>query len=161
MLLIQRSMPDHKANADRQKSGAAMLAEQMEGFYLPSKSDKKRLLKILGISDRFMQTFDAVRLSVSSVEEVQNAKDFDLLEIKTTGKCLPSFPQGFFFGMTENEEMLLKVFEDKFFLCLVCVHPKSPGYTLLGWDELKGLIQNKRVQFQINLKGKARAATIK
>jgi hypothetical protein len=154
-------MPDHKANADRQERGAALLAEQMQGFYLPSKTDKKRLLEILGISDRFLQTFDAVRLNVSSVDEVRNAQDFDLLEIKTTGKCLPSLPQGFFFGMTENEEMLLKVFEDKFFLCLVCVHPKSPGYKLLGWDELKGLIQNKRVQFQINLKGKMRAATVK
>jgi hypothetical protein len=102
MLLIEGSMPDHKANADRQKRGAALLSEQMPGFYLPSKEDKKRLLEILGISSRFQQTFDAVRLNVASFSDVQNANDFDLLELKTTGKCLPSLPQGFFFGMTET-----------------------------------------------------------
>lgn len=144
-------MPDHKANADRQHRGAALLKDQLPGFYVPTAAQKKRVLEILGISSRFKQTFDALRLNVPTFADVQNAKDFDLLEIKTTDKCLPNLPQGFFFGMTENEEMLLKVFENKFFLCLVCVHPQSTGHKLLGWDDLKRLIHNKRVQYQINL----------
>ncbi|MBI2683202.1 MAG: hypothetical protein HYX26_08325 [Acidobacteriales bacterium] len=148
-------MPDHKANADRQNRGAELLQTQLPGFYLPSKSEKKKLLEILGISKRFQQTFDAIRLNVPTFADVRNAKDFDLLEIKTTDKHLPNLPQGFFFGMTENEEMLLKVFEGKYFLCLVCAHPKSLGYELVDWGQLETLTQNKRVQYQINLKSKS------
>jgi hypothetical protein len=97
-------------------------------------------------------------MRTATFDEIQSAKDFDFLELKGTNKCLPTMPQGFFFGMTENEEMLLKVFEEKYFLCLVCVHPKSRGFKLVGWDELKTLTQNKRVQYQINLKSKAAAS---
>jgi|SRR5579872_1208665 len=144
-------MPDHKANYDRQDRGLQLLATELKGFCVPSKAEKKQLLDLMGISKRFHQTFDAVRLHVPTISNVVNAKDFDLLEIKTTDKYLPSLPKGFFFGMTENEEMLLKVFEGKYLLCLVCVNAKSTGYALVGWEELQSLTQNKRVQYQINL----------
>src|SRR5207302_1936420 len=108
-----------------------------------------------GISKRFISTFDGIRMNVSTFAEVENAKDFDLLEIKNTDDYLPDLPHGFFFGLTENEEMLLKVFEDKYFLCLVCLHDQSPGYELIGWTKLHNLIRLKRLQYQINLKAKA------
>jgi len=151
-------MPDHAANTVSQSAALAVLSEQLPGFYVATKTEKKKLLELMGISKRFAQTFDGIRMHVATFSDIQSAKDFDLLELKATNKCLPSMPQGFFFGMTENEEMLLKVFEDKYFLCLVCVHPKSRGYKLVGWDELKSLTQNKRVQYQINLKSKAALA---
>src|SRR5579863_5470745 len=141
-------MPDHKSNYDKQDKGLSFLKDNLEGFYVPSMIEKKQLLEILGISKRFKQTFDAIRLNVGSFSKVKNAKDFDLLEIKTTGKFLPSLPQGFFFGMTENEEMLLKVFEGKYFLCLLSLHPKSKKFVLVDWDQLGDLTQNKRVQYQ-------------
>lgn len=133
----------------------------MPGFYVPSLVEKKTLLKLMGISSRFISTFDAIRLNVSSFANVESTKDFDLIEIKNTDECLPSLPHGFFFGMTENEEMLLKVFEDKYFLCLVCLNEKSRGYYLLGWTELNKLTRNKRIQYQINLHPKAKAAAAK
>lgn len=148
-------MADHAKNKATQIAALAFLREQMKGFYVPTKTEKTKLLDLLGVSHRFAQTYDGIRMNVENFAEIQCAKDFDLLELKATNKCLPSMPQGFFFGMTENEEMLLKVFEEKYFLCLVCVHPKSSGYKLVGWDELKSLTQNKRVQYQINLKSKA------
>lgn len=148
-------MADHGANKTTQTAAVALLREQMQGFYVPTKLEKKKLLDLMGVSHRFAQTFDGIRMNVESFAKIESAKDFDLLELKATNKCLPSMPQGFFFGMTENEEMLLKVFEEKYFLCLVCVHPKSSGYKLVGWDELKSLTQNKRVQYQINLKSKS------
>jgi hypothetical protein len=151
-------MPDHAANTVSQSAALAVLHENLAILYVPNKDEKKKLLELLGISKRFAQTFDGIRLHVTSFAEIQSAKDFDLLEMKATNKCLPALPQGFFFGMTENEEMLLKVFEEKYFLCLVCVHPKSRGFKLVGWDELKSLTQNKRVQYQINLKSKAAKA---
>lgn len=151
-------MPDHAASTALQRAALALLSEQLPGFYTPTKLEKKKLLELMGISKRFAQTFDAIKMHVASFAEIQSAKDFDLLELKATNKHLPSMPQGFFFGMTENEEMLLKVFEGKYFLCLVCVHPKSPGFKLVDWDQLKTLTQNKRVQYQINLKSKAAAS---
>ncbi len=123
----------------------------MAGFYVPSTTEKKQLLELLGISRNFLQTFDAIRLHVSSYDRVKTARDFDLLELKVTDKRLPDLPSGFFFGMTENEEMLLKVFEGKYFLCLISLHRDTTKHCLLGWRELQSLIQNKRIQYQINL----------
>lgn len=153
------TLPDHSANYARQKRGYEYLVKAIEGFYVPSTKEKDQVLKLLGVSPRFKQAFDALRLHVRSFADIRSAQDFDLLEIKTTDACLPALPAGFFFGMTENEEMLLKVLEGKYFLCLVCLNKKSPGHHLAGWKELKGLIQNKRVQYQINLTGaKAKSA---
>ena len=56
--------------------------------------------------------------------------------------------------MTENEEMLLKVFDGKYFLCLLSLHTDSEKFILVDWDQLEDLIHNKRVQYQINLKSK-------
>jgi hypothetical protein len=153
-------MPDHKENYKRQGKGLAFLKSEMPGFYCPTKQEKKEILQMLGISKRFQQTFDAIRMKVPTFADIKSAKDFDLVEIKATDKHLPNLPQGFFFGMTENEEMLLKVFEDKYFLCLVCLNKKSPGFKIVGWTELKDLIRHKRVQYQINLISKAKAAGI-
>jgi hypothetical protein len=102
-------------------------------------------------SKGFVATFDALRLNVGSFDEIRSARDFDLLEMKVTDKHLPNFPAGFFFGMTENEEMLLKVFKGKYFLCLVSLNPQNPKHCLVDWDELKKRTQQKRIQHQINL----------
>jgi hypothetical protein len=151
-------MPDHDANYKRQDSSLEYLRRALDGFYVPTPAEKLEVLKLLGVSKGFKQTFDALKLHVPAFANVLSAKDFDLLEIKATDKYLPELPSGFFFGMTENEEMLLKVFEGKYFLCLVSLNPKSPSHKLVGWKELKTLIQSKRVQYQINL---AKAATAK
>jgi hypothetical protein len=156
-------MPNHQENYGRQDKGFAYLAKSMPGFCVPTSKEKDFLLELLGISRSFKQTFDAVRLKVPKFSDVASARDFDLLELKTTDKCLPDLPCGFFFGLTENEEMLLKVFNGKYLLCFVSLHSDSVKYSLVGWDELRRLIQNKRVQYQINLRsnpmeGKARKA---
>jgi hypothetical protein len=150
-------MPDHARNRSKELQGLELLQAKLPGFYKPTLAEKKRVLQILGISKRFIATFDAIRLNnVDSFAQVENAKDFDLLEIKNSEAYLPDLPHGFFFGLTENEEMLLKVFEDKYFLCFVCLNEKSPGVELIGWTKLNTLIRLKRVQYQINLKAKAK-----
>ncbi len=151
-------MPDHVANRKVEKRGFELLTRELPGFYAPTSEEKERLLALLGISPRFKQTFDAIRLTVPKFSDVKSAKDFDLIELKTTDECLPDLPHGFFFGMTENEEMLLKVFEGKYFLCLVCLNERSLGYELVSWKGLQGLVKNKRIQYQINLKTRANAA---
>jgi hypothetical protein len=150
-------MPDHVSNRKREKRGFEFLAKEVPGFYVPTSGEKDKLLQILGISGGFKQTFDAIRLAVPKFADIQGAKDFDLIELKVTDECLPDLPHGFFFGMTENEEMLLKVFEGKYFLCLVCLNEESPGYRLVSWKELQPLVKNKRIQYQINLRPKSKA----
>ena len=61
--------------------------------------------------------------------------------------------------MTENEEMLLNVFDGKYLLCFVCLHEQTPGHHLMGWNELQQLIQNKRIQYQINLRARAKGTS--
>ena len=151
-------MPDHVANQKREKRGFDLLAKKIQGFYVPTSAEKESLLRILGISSRFRQTFDAIRLNVANYSEVKSAQDFDLIELKVTDECLPDLPHGFFFGLTDNEEMLLKVFEGKYFLCLVCLHEKTKDYRLLSWNDLQKLIQNKRIQYQINLRSKPKSS---
>jgi hypothetical protein len=159
MILIPTPMPDHIANRKREKRGFEFLVRHLPGFYAPTSEEKDRLLGLLGISPRFKQMFDAIRLLVPTFSDVKSATDFDLIELKTTDECLPDLPHGFFFGMTENEEMLLKVFEGKYFLCFVCLNEQTPGHRLISWMELRQLIQNKRVQYQINLRARSNAAS--
>lgn len=145
-------MPDHAANRCREKRGFQFLASAIPGFYIPTVTEKDRLLELLGVSRSFKQTFDAIRMVVPGFSDVHSAKDFDLIEIKTTDQCLPNPPEVFFFGLTENEEMLLRVLEGKYFLCFVSLHKDSARHCLVSWKELRQLIQNKRIQYQINLR---------
>jgi hypothetical protein len=154
MIFVGPAMPDHEANYGREKRGCELLRDEvggLKGFYLPTRAEKLKIIEVLGISKGFAATFDALRLNVGSFEEIRSARDFDLLEMKVTDKYLPNFPAGFFFGMTENEEMLLKVFKGKYFLCLVSLNPQNPKHCLVDWDELKKRTQQKRIQYQINL----------
>jgi len=144
-------MVDHEKNRKTEKDSLQYLAEAMPGFYVPTIDEKKQLLSLLGVSHRFTKAFNGILMHVSKFSAVSKAADFDLIETKTTEEYLPNLPKGFFFGMTENEEMLLKVLEDKYFLCFVSLNEESRGHSLVGWTALRTLIRTKRIQYQINL----------
>ena len=132
-----------------------LLEGRISRFYVPSLQERKQVLNWLGMSSKFVRSFDALQLEVEKFEDVSGPADFSLIEIKVTEKELPKLnenPTGFFFGMTDNEEMLLRIFEGKSSLCLVSVNPHSPGYFLLNWDELQRLDLNKRIQYQISIR---------
>ena len=132
-----------------------LLRGRISRFYVPSLDERKQVLNWLGMSSKFVRSFDALQLNVDKFEDATGLADFSLIEIKVTEKELPRLsenPTGFFFGMTDNEEMLLRIFEGKSSLCLVSVNPHSPGYFMLNWDELQKLDLNKRVQYQINIR---------
>ena len=132
-----------------------LLRGRISKFYVPSLDERKQVLNWLGMSSKFVRSFDALQLNVDKFEDASGLADFSLIEIKVMEKELPRLsesPTGFFFGMTDNEEMLLRIFEGKSSLCLVSVNPRSPGYFMLDWDELQKLDLNKRVQYQINIR---------
>ena len=132
-----------------------LLREKLNRFYVPNLAERKQVLSWLGISSKFVRSFDGLQLGVENFKDITGPLDFDLIEVKATQKFLPlldSSPTGFFFGMTENEEMLLKIFGKKAHLCLVSVNPESRGYFLTDWERFQTLNMNKRIQYQINMK---------
>jgi len=132
-----------------------LLRGRISKFYVPSLDERKQVLNWLGMSSKFVRSFDALQLNVDKFEDASGLADFSLIEIKVMEKELPRLsesPTGFFFGMTDNEEMLLRIFEGKSSLCLASVIPHSPGFFMLNWDELQKLDLNKRIQYQISIR---------
>ena len=73
-----------------------------------------------------------------------------LCEVKTTkAKNVKTLPYGAFFGFTQNEEDLFKS-KDNYRLCIV--HTGLKEFYSMGYEEYLSLIQNKRVQYQINFR---------
>lgn len=132
-----------------------LLRGRISRFYVPNLAERKQVLNWLGMSSKFVRSFDALQLNVDKFEDASGLADYSLIEIKVTEKELPRLsesPRGFLFGMTDNEEMLLRIFEGESSLWLVSVNPHSPGYFMLNWDELQKLDLNKRVQYQIHIR---------
>ena len=113
-----------------EESAFAVLRNQLPGFYVPDREQKRHVRDQLNISHHLRSAFDALLLKVASFENITSSSDFVLVEIKVTRKYLPDLPKdpaGFFFGMTENEEMLLKVFGAKrcYVFVLLILSPKG------------------------------------
>ena len=136
-----------------EKEGIRILRDLESGFMVPSEEEKRFLFDILKIEyKKYFKSIDGVILNVSSVSKVISSKDFILVEIKTTSaKNVKELPYGVFFGLTKNEEDLFKKI-DNYRLCIV--HNKLKKHILLKFKEYESLIQNKRVQYQINFKSK-------
>ena len=124
-------------------------------FLNPSLESRKRILQMLGLPARFSRAFDLIRVPghINSESEITLAEAgaVTLVELKTTQKCLPQCPTGFFFGATENEFELARRLGDQYRFCFVCLHPEALGFSLLTESELQALIRTKRTQYQINL----------
>jgi len=145
------SRPDNKKNLQSEKEGFHYLRKVLKGFYLPSSDERKWLLRILSLPEKYSRSFDVINLKVSSLSAVSRPGDVQLIEIKVTKKLLPDFPKGFFFGMTANEEELLKKYPGLFILCLVSVNGTKNEHIFLSYEGLEKRIRAKRIQYQINL----------
>ena len=142
-------------NLKTEKLGITILRNLLNGFDVPNKLQLKKLYDILNIDyKKYSRSVDGVLLNVNSFEDVKSKEDFTLIEIKTTSsKSVKELPYGVFFGFTENEENLFKSI-DNYRLCIVHIILKK--YVLLDYNEYTSLIQNKRVQYQINFKSKTK-----
>ena len=142
-------------NLKTEKLGIMVLRNLLNGFDVPNKLQLKKLYDILNIDyKKYSRSVDGVLLNVNSFEEVKSKENFTQIEIKTTSsKSVKELPYGVFFGFTENEENLFKSI-DNYRLCIVHIILKK--YVLLDYNEYTSLIQNKRVQYQINFKSKTK-----
>jgi len=142
-------------NLKTEKLGITILKGLLGEFYVPNKSQLKKLYEIIDFDyKKYSRSVDGILLNVNSIEEIKAKEDFILLEIKTTSsKSVTELPFGVFFGFTENEEKLFKSI-DNFRLCIV--HTKLNQFYLLDYKEYNSMIQNKRIQYQINFKSKSK-----
>jgi len=138
-------------NLRTEKEGIIILKSLLNTFIIPTKDQRITLYNILNIDyKKYYKSVDGVVIHVDSFDKIKSKYDFDLIEIKTTGsKSVTKLPYGVFFGFTKNEEDLFKNL-DNYRLCIV--HTKLRDYIMLDYNKYESLIQNKRIQYQINFK---------
>jgi hypothetical protein len=140
-------------NLNTEESGVQILLNNVNGFYVPSSDEKRFLYDLCGIEyKKYYKSIDGIVLKVKTVSDVKSSDDFLLIEVKNTkSPSVTKLPYGMFFGFTKNEEDLFKSM-DNYRLCFV--HAVLKEYCFLTFDEYQGMIQNKRIQYQINFKSK-------
>jgi hypothetical protein len=138
-------------NLSTEKEGIKLLKSKNKNFIVPTKEERQHIYKQLGIDfSKYSRSVDGIVLNVSSAFEVKTIEDCLLIEIKTTkAKNVKELPYNVFFGFTKNEEDLFKVYKN-YRLCIV--HTEMREYIFLNYQEYESLIQNKRIQYQINFK---------
>jgi hypothetical protein len=145
------STPNNLQNLSSENDGLKYLINQDSSLIVPTLDQKKKLLRIVGKPNIYSRSFDLVRIKASNFDSISSTDDFELVEVKVTKKYLKDFPKNFFFGMTQNEDLLLKELDGIFTLCLVSIHETKPCHIFLTHKDLELLIKNKRIQYQINL----------
>lgn len=146
------SRPDNRKNLRSEKEGFEYLRKVLKGFHLPDLAEKKMLLQKLRLPKKYSRSFDVITLKTSSVSKITRPNQVKLYEVKVTKKHLQKFPKGFFFGMTKNEDNLLRKHEGLFALCLVSINDVKNRHVILTHSMLRKMKQNRRVQYQINLR---------
>ena len=138
-------------NLMTEKEGIIALKKHIPSFFVPTKEQKIDLYNIAGIDyKKYSRSIDGVIGNVENFDKIKSINDFTFVEIKTTkSKTVKKLPYGVFFGFTKNEEDLFKKLKN-YKLCIV--HVDRNEYVLLGYDQYKSLISNKRIQFQISFK---------
>jgi len=145
------------SNNRTELEGMDFVMSTADNLFHPDLFGRKKLLEMLGLPITYQKTFDLVRVQGAAKGdaeiEIPDPKAITLIELKTTKKKLPDNPMGFFFGATENEFNLAKTLGNQFNFAFVCLHTDCPSVRFLTLEELELLIQRKRTQFQVNLKG--------
>ena len=138
-------------NLNTEKIGITILKSKISEFIVPTKEERLHIYTNLNIDfKKYSRSVDGIILKVPTAFDVKSEQDCLLVEIKTTNsKSVKKLPYGVFFGFTQNEEDLFKK-HPNYRLCIV--HTGLNEYVFLTYEEYTELIQNKRIQYQINFK---------
>ena len=138
-------------NLKTEKEGIKILKNLNPKFHVPLKEELIYIYNLFNIDyTKYSKSVDGIILRKKTVHEIKSFNDFYFVEIKTTkSKSVKKLPYGVFFGFTKNEEDLFKKLPN-YKLCIV--HVLLNEYCLISYDEYTSLIQNKRIQYQINFK---------
>jgi hypothetical protein len=139
-----------------EKEGIQYVLSNYKEMFNPDAKIRKELLKRFNIDQRFSKAFDLIQIpgSDNAIEEINidEIEVINFIELKTTKKKLLNNPSKFFFGATQNEFDLADQLGNKYKFCFVSLHEESKSACFLSKEEVFSIIQNKRIQFQINLK---------
>ena len=137
-------------NLKTEKSGIQVLKKSIKKFMVPTKEQKQFLYKLASIDyGRYWNAIDGIIYKGNSFDEIKLTNDFLFVEIKTTNKKLKKLPYGAFFGITENEEKLLKL-QKNYRLCIV--HIGMQKYSMVDYKQYDSSIRNKRITYQVDFK---------
>ena len=137
-------------NVATEKEGIRVLKKSIKKFMVPTKEQRRSLYKLANIDfDRYWNAIDGIIYKCNSFDEIISTDDFLFIEIKTTKKKLEELPYGAFFGISENEEKLLKSHKN-YRLCIV--HSVKEIYSMIDYNEYEALIRNKRITYQVDFK---------
>lgn len=132
-------------------------------FERPDSKARKRILELLDAGEFSYRAFDLVQTDVRIPDiTLENVEEFidrvTLIEVKATKKAIEDENlHGFFFGATDNEYRLAAHLGDRFKFAFVVLTPKGerkPFFVLLTMAEVDGRTRTKRVQYQVNFKGR-------
>ena len=152
-----------KLNNAREDSAVQVLLRASPCFQRPDAKTRKRILQLLDAADYSSRAFDLVETSKPlpplTAENVERfISDIQLVEIKATKADIQDDNlHGFFFGATENEYKLAARLGERYRFAFVVLPPdRPPFHVLLTLAEVEARTKTKRIQFQVNLKGKPR-----
>lgn len=153
-----------KLNNVSEDSALRVLLDDADLFFQrPDSKVRKRILQLLGAGEFSHRAFDLVQTDVSIPPlNLENVADFidrvTLIEVKATKKAIEDENlHGFFFGATDNEYRLATHLGNRFKFAFVVLAPKGerkPFFVLLTMAEVDVRTRTKRVQYQVNFKGR-------
>ena len=97
-------------NLKTEKEGIIILKSLVDGFMVPDTDQRRFLYEILNIDyKKYSRSIDGVILHVFSFQEVSSAKDFTLVEIKTTNAAgVKELPMVYFLVLQKMKKIFLK-----------------------------------------------------
>lgn len=156
-----------KLNNLREDAALGVVLKSNASFQRPDSKTRKRILELLGASEYSSRAFDLIQTDVPvPVISPANAHEYidavRLVEVKATKAAIVDENlHGFFFGATDNEYRLAARLGDRYKFAFVVLSPKNeraPFFVLLTLKEVDERTQSKRIQYQVNLKGRPKHA---
>lgn len=152
-----------KLNNVKEDAALKVILESSACFQRPDAKTRKKILELLGLGAFSSRAFDLVRtttpvppLTPSNVQDCLDA--ISLVEVKATKAAIEDDNlHGFFFGATDNEYRLAAKLGNRYQFGFVVLSPKgdrAPFFVLLTLDEVEKRTRTKRIQYQVNLKGR-------
>lgn len=154
-----------KLNNVKEDSALKVLLDSNAAFQRPDSATRKKILELLELADYSSRAFDLIQTDVPlPTITVENAAEhlraICLIEVKATKKRIPDENlHGFFFGATDNEYRLAERLGDRYKFAFVVLTPhgdRPSFFVLLTLKEVNERTSSKRVQYQVNFKGRPR-----
>lgn len=155
-----------KLNNVKEDSALNVLLQKDAAFQRPDSKTRKRILELLGLSEYSARAFDLIQTDVPAPSiTLVNVADYldtiSLIEVKATKASIEDENlHGFFFGATDNEYRLAAKLGARYKFAFVVLTPKGDGppfFVLLTLDEVNARTKTKRIQYQVNLRGRPRS----